>query len=50
VEFVLFDLAQVKPQDALKIFTGKLNPVVAVTTGKIKLSGAVMAFMVLQEL
>jgi putative sterol carrier protein len=50
VEFVLFDLAQVKPQDALKIFTGKLNPMIAITTGKIKLSGDAMAFMVLQEL
>jgi beta-glucuronidase len=41
---------RVKPKDALKIFTGKLNPMIAVTTGKIRLSGDAMAFMVLQEL
>jgi len=40
---------RVKPKDAMKIFSGKLNPMIAVTTGKIKLSGDAMAFMVLQE-
>jgi beta-glucuronidase len=40
---------RVKPKDAMKIFTGKLNPMIAVTTGKIKLSGDAMAFMILQE-
>jgi beta-glucuronidase len=39
---------QVKLEDAVKIFTRKLNPMVAVMTGKIKLSGDAMAFTILQ--
>ena len=37
-------------EDAIKIFSGKLNPMVAVMTGKVKLSGDVMAFQILQDL
>jgi putative sterol carrier protein len=40
---------RVKGVDAVKIFSGKLNPMVAVMTGKIKLSGDAMAFRILQE-
>jgi putative sterol carrier protein len=39
---------RVKLADAVKVFTGKLNPMVAVMTGKIKLSGDAMAFTILQ--
>jgi putative sterol carrier protein len=39
----------VKEADAVKMFKGKLNPMVAVMTGKIKLSGDAMAFMILQD-
>ncbi len=41
---------KIKPKDAQKMFQGKLNPMVAVMTGKIKLEGNAQAFMVLQEL
>ena len=41
---------EVKSEDALKILTNKLNPVVAVMTGKIKLSGDAQAFLILQDL
>ena len=40
---------EVKLLDALRIFSGKLNPMVAVMTGKVKLSGDAMAFRILQE-
>ncbi len=38
----------IKPQDALKLVSGKLNPVVAFTTGKIKIKGDVGAARLLQ--
>ena len=41
---------EVKPEDALKILTNKLNPMVAVMTGKIKLTGDAQAFLMLQDL
>jgi beta-glucuronidase len=41
---------KIKWRDAHKLFTGKLNPMVAIMTGKIKTDGDVRAFMVLQDL
>jgi len=41
---------KVKPEDAVKILTNELNPVVAVMTGKVKLSGEAQAFLILQEM
>jgi beta-glucuronidase len=41
---------QMGAQDALKLMTGKLNPIVAFTTGKVKVEGDMSAVMVLQEL
>jgi beta-glucuronidase len=41
---------RVSLEDALKVFSKKLNPIIAVTTGKIKLSGDIQAFMLLQDL
>lgn len=35
---------------AEKLFTGQINPMVAVMTGKIKAEGNATAFMILQEL
>jgi putative sterol carrier protein len=40
---------RVKQDDAIKIFTGKLNPIIAVTTGRVKISGDAMVFTLLQE-
>lgn len=40
---------KINPKDAQKMFRGKLNPMVAVMTGKIKLEGDAQAFMILQE-
>jgi putative sterol carrier protein len=39
-----------KAGDAIKLMTGKLNPMVAFTTGKIMAEGDVRALMVLQGL
>jgi putative sterol carrier protein len=36
--------------DAVKMMTGKLNPMVAFTTGKIKVEGDMQALMILQNL
>jgi len=41
---------KLKWSDAQKLFTGKLNPMVAIMTGKIKTEGDARNFMVLQEL
>lgn len=41
---------KLKLSDAQKLFTGKLNPMVAVMTGKIKTEGDARAFLVLQDL
>jgi beta-glucuronidase len=41
---------QLKWNDAQKLFSGKLNPIVAVTTGKIKIKGDVKDFMILQDM
>jgi len=38
-----------KWSDAQKLFTGKLDPMVAVMTGKIKTKGDARLFLVLQE-
>ncbi len=40
---------KVKLEDAIRIFTDELDPMVAVMTGKVKLSGDAMAFLILQE-
>lgn len=37
-------------EEAIKLFTGKSNPVAAVMTGKIKISGEIKALMLLQQL
>jgi len=39
-----------KAETILKVFNGKLNPRVAVVTGRIKLKGDLQAFVVIQEL
>jgi putative sterol carrier protein len=41
---------KLKWQDAKKLFAGKLNPMVAVMTGRIKTEGDARAFLVLQDL
>jgi putative sterol carrier protein len=41
---------QTKLEDAVQMFTGQLNPMVAVMTGKVKLSGDAQAFLILQDL
>jgi hypothetical protein len=41
---------KLKWKDAQKLFAGKLNPMVAVMTGKIKTEGDARAFLVLQDL
>jgi beta-glucuronidase len=40
---------KVNQEDAIKMFTGKLNPIIGVTTGRVKVTGDVMAFTMLQE-
>jgi putative sterol carrier protein len=37
-------------RDARKLFAGKLNPMIAITTGRIKIKGDARAFMMLQDL
>jgi len=37
-----------KLEDAVKLMSGKLNPMVAMTTGKIKVSGDMQVLMLLQ--
>ena len=41
---------KLKWSNAQKLFTGQLNPMVAIMTGKIKTEGDARAFMVLQDL
>ena len=41
---------KLKWKDAQKLFSGKLNPMVAIMTGKIKTEGDAREFMILQEL
>lgn len=41
---------QLKPADALKLFTGELNPMVAVMTGRVRISGDMKALAILQNL
>lgn len=41
---------RMKAADAEKLFTGRLNPMIAFTTGKIKVSGDLKAVMALREL
>lgn len=41
---------KLKWKDAQKLFAGKLNPMVAIMTGKIKTEGDARAFMILQDL
>ena len=41
---------QVKIDDALKLFSGKLNPMVAIMTGKIKTHGDARKFLILQDM
>ena len=41
---------QLKWKDALKLFSGKMDPMVAIMTGKIKIKGDARAFMVFQDL
>ena len=40
---------QIKWKDAQKLFAGKLDPMVAMVSGKIKTKGDARAFMILQE-
>jgi len=37
-----------KLEDAVKLMSGKLNPMIAMTTGKIKVSGDIKVLMLLQ--
>lgn len=41
---------QTKLEDAVQMFTGQLNPMVAVMIGKVKLSGDAQAFLLLQDI
>jgi beta-galactosidase/beta-glucuronidase/putative sterol carrier protein len=41
---------QLKPADALKILSGDLNPMVAVMTGRVRISGDMKALAILQNL
>ena len=41
---------RIKPNDARKVLTGKLKPVVALMTGKVKVEGDLKALGVLQDL
>ena len=41
---------QLKWKDAQKLFSGKMDPMVAIMTGKIKIKGDARAFMVFQDL
>ncbi len=41
---------RIKAQDALKLFSGQLNPMVAMSTGRLKAEGNIQRLMILQEL
>jgi putative sterol carrier protein len=41
---------RLKPQDARKLLTGRLKPLVALTLGKVKVSGDIKALAILQDL
>jgi|GEM_PF-6978 len=41
---------RLKPDDAVKVISGELNPVMAVMTGRIKITGDMKALMILQSM